>query len=173
MEVDEIINSFVQPGSVPAQVLARLRAVTSAVIVRAGAKVNDVVSELESSPPTYIQYTSFEQLTELFKNALSTVISPTPPVVPPTPPVVPPTPPVVPPTPPVVPPGDSSSLTLTGFYGPSLTSNVLTVYLLQNAPIRQGMSITGLIGIEGRVYVETYTSNVYGDVVINPGPPSI
>jgi hypothetical protein len=35
------------------------------------------------------------------------------------------------------------------------------------------MSITGLIGIEGRVYVETYTSNVYGDVVINPGPPAI
>ena len=35
------------------------------------------------------------------------------------------------------------------------------------------MSITGLTGIEGDVYVETYTSNVYGDVIINPGPPSI
>ena len=159
MEVDEIINSFVQPGSVPAQVLARLRAVTSDVIARTGATVNDVVSELESSRPTYIQYTSFEQLTELFKNALTTL--------------VPPTPSVVPPTPSVVPPGDSSSLTVTGFYGPSLTSNVLAVYLLENAPIRPGMSITGLIGIQGSVYVEAYTSNVYGDVVINPGPPSI
>jgi len=166
MEVDEIINSFVEPGSVPAQVIARLRAITSEVIARAGVKLNEVVSELENSPPTYIQYTSFDQLAELFKNALSTIISPTPPVVPPTPPVVPPTPPVVPPV-------DNSSLTVTGFYGPSLTSNVLAVYLLQNAPIRQGMSITGLIGIEGRVYVETYTANVYSDVVINPGPPSI
>jgi hypothetical protein len=62
---------------------------------------------------------------------------------------------------------------VTGFYGPSLTSNVLAVYLTQNAPILPGMSITGLTGIEGDVYVETYTSNVYGDVVINPGPPSI
>ena len=35
------------------------------------------------------------------------------------------------------------------------------------------MMITGLSGIERRVFVETYTSNVYGDVVINPGPPSI
>jgi len=161
MEVDEIINSFVQPGSVPAQVLARLRAVTNDVIARAGAKVNEVVSELESSPPTYIQYTSFDQLVDSFKNALSINVSPPTPPVPPKPPV--------PPTP----PGDSSSLTVTGFYGPSLTTNVLAVYLLQNAPIRPGMSITGLTGIQGRVYVETYTSNVYGDVIINPGPPSI
>ena len=35
------------------------------------------------------------------------------------------------------------------------------------------MMITGLVGINKRVFVETYTSNVYGDVVINPGPPSI
>ena len=166
MDVDEIINSFVEPGSVPAQVLERLRAITSDVIAREGAKVNEVVSELENSPPTYIQYTSFDQLVELFKNALSTTISPTPPVVPPTPPVVPPTPPVVPPV-------DNSSLTVTGFYGPSLTANVLNVYLTQNAPIRTGMIITGLTGIQGRVIVQTYTPNVYGDVIINPGPPSI
>ena len=166
MEVDEIINSFVPPGSVPAQVIAKLRAITSDVIARAGAQVTEVVSELESSPPTYIQYTSFDQLVELFKNALSTTISPTPPVVPPTSPVVPPTPPVVPPV-------DNSSLTVTGFYGPSLTSNVLNVYLTQNAPIRTGMIITGLTGIQGRVIVQTYTPNVYGDVIINPGPPSI
>lgn len=165
MEVDEIINSFVPPGSVPAQVLERLRAITSDVIARAGAQVTEVVSELESSPPTYIQYTSFDQIAESFKNALSTTISPTPPVVPPTPPVVPPTPPVT--------PGDTSSLTVTGFYGPSLTSNVLNVYLTQNAPIRTGMIITGLTGIQGRVIVMTYTPNVYGDVIINPGPPSI
>ena len=167
MEVDEIINSFVTPGSVPAQVLSQLRAVTSDVIARTGTQVNDVVSKIESSPSTYIQYTSFDQLAELLEKTLSNVIlSPptTPPVVPPT------TPPVVPPT---TPPGDSLSLTVTGFYGPSLTTNVLAVYLTQNAPILPGMSITGLTGIEGGVYVETYTPNVYGDVVINPGPPSI
>ena len=62
---------------------------------------------------------------------------------------------------------------MTGFYGPSLTSNVLNVYLTQNAPIRTGMIITGLTGIQGRVIVQTYTPNVYGDVIINPGPPSI
>jgi hypothetical protein len=65
------------------------------------------------------------------------------------------------------------SITVSGFYGPSLTSNVLSVYLTKNAPIKPGMMITGLSGIERRVFVETYTSNVYGDVVINPGPPSI
>ena len=66
-----------------------------------------------------------------------------------------------------------SSLTVPGFYGPSLTSNILSVYLTQNAPILPGMTITGLVGIQGRVIVQTYTSNVYGDVVVNPGPPSI
>ena len=66
-----------------------------------------------------------------------------------------------------------SSLTVPGFYGPSLTSNVLSVYLTQNAPIVPGMTITGLTGISGQVIVQTYTSNVYGDVVINPGPPAI
>jgi hypothetical protein len=35
------------------------------------------------------------------------------------------------------------------------------------------MTITGLIGIQQRVIVQTYTSNVYGDVVVNPGPPAI
>jgi hypothetical protein len=35
------------------------------------------------------------------------------------------------------------------------------------------MTITGLTGIQRRVIVQTYTSNVYGDVVINPGPPAI
>ena len=66
-----------------------------------------------------------------------------------------------------------NSLTVPGFYGPSLTSNILSVYLTQNAPILPGMTITGLAGIQRRVVVETYTSNVYGDVVINPGPPAI
>jgi len=67
----------------------------------------------------------------------------------------------------------STSLTVSGFYGPSLTSNVLSIYLTQNAPILPRMSITGLIGISGRVIVQTYTPNVYGDVVINPGPPPV
>ena len=66
-----------------------------------------------------------------------------------------------------------NSLTVSGFYGPSLTSNILSVYLTQNAPIVPGMTITGLTGIQQRVIVQTYTSNVYGDVIINPGPPSI
>jgi hypothetical protein len=65
------------------------------------------------------------------------------------------------------------SITLSGFYGPSLTSNVLSVYLTQNAPIQPGMTIKGLSGIQGQVVVQSYTSNVYGDVIINPGPPSI
>lgn len=169
MEVDEIINSFVPPGSVPAQVLGQLRAVTNDVIARAGVKVNDVISQLQSSPPTYIQYTSADQIASVFKTALVNVVQPPPP------------PPPGPPPPPPGPPArrrrraaaSSTSLTVTGFYGPSLTPNILAVYLTQNAPILPGMSITGLVGIEGRVYVETYTSNVYGDVVINPGPPSI
>ena len=96
-------------------------------------------------------------------NALQTR-PPPPPVAPP--PVAPP--PVAPPPPPA-----ATSLTVSGFYGPSLTANVLSVYLTQNAPIVPGMTITGLTGIQGRVIVQTYTSNVYGDVVINPGPPAI
>jgi hypothetical protein len=35
------------------------------------------------------------------------------------------------------------------------------------------MTITGLTGIQRRVIVQTYTSNVYGDVIINPGPPAV
>jgi hypothetical protein len=66
-----------------------------------------------------------------------------------------------------------NSLTVPGFYGPSLTSNILSVYLTRNAPIEAGMTITGLIGIQRRVIVQTYTPNVYGDVVINPGPPAM
>ena len=85
----------------------------------------------------------------------------------------PPPPPVAPPPPPPVAPPAATSLTVSGFYGPSLTANVLSIYLTQNAPIVPGMTITGLTGIQGRVIVQTYTSNVYGDVVINPGPPAI
>ena len=81
-----------------------------------------------------------------------------------------PPPPPPPPPPPTEP---TQSLTVPGFYGPSLTTNVLSVYLTQNAPIQPGMTIMGLTGIQGRVVVQTYTSNVYGDVVINPGPPAI
>ena len=73
----------------------------------------------------------------------------------------------------VTPPPAPTSLTVPGFYGPSLSANVLSVYLTQNAPILPGMTITGLNGIQRRVIVQTYTSNVYGDVVINPGPPAI
>ena len=155
MEVDEIINSFVEPGSVSAQIFEELRAITSAVIEGAG--------ELYSKPQTYIQYTSTDQIVDIFTKALNEFVSPP----------VPLTSPVVKTTLPVVQPVDNSSLTVTGFYGPSLTANVLNVYLTQNAPILPGMIITGLTGIQGRVIVQTYTPNVYGDVIINPGPPSI
>lgn len=85
----------------------------------------------------------------------------------------PPPPPPSPVKPPPPPPPSATSLTVPGFYGPSLTANVLSVYLTQNAPILPGMTITGLTGIQQRVIVQTYTSNVYGDVIINPGPPAI
>ena len=82
---------------------------------------------------------------------------------------------VTPPPPPTitVTPLGPTSFTVSGFYGPSLTSNVLAVYLTQNAAILPGMTITGLTGIQRRVIVQSYTSNVYGDVIINPGPPAI
>lgn len=70
-------------------------------------------------------------------------------------------------------PSSSSSFTVTGFYGPSPVSNLVSVYLTQDVPVKKGMIITGLIGIPGEVYVVDFASNVYGDVVINPGPPSI
>jgi hypothetical protein len=63
--------------------------------------------------------------------------------------------------------------TVSGFYGPSPVTDVLSVYLTKNIPIRKGMQIKGLIGIPGNVIVTDYASNVYGDVVINPGPPAI
>jgi hypothetical protein len=85
----------------------------------------------------------------------------------------PPPPPPPPQSPTVIVTPAATSLTVSGFYGPSLTANVLSVYLTQNAPIVPGMTITGLTGIQQRVIVQTYTSNVYGDVVINPGPPAI
>jgi hypothetical protein len=69
-------------------------------------------------------------------------------------------------------------VTLTGFYAPSIdpTSKTFMVYISDATPgleIKPGMIITGLNGIQGRVLVKSYTSNVYGSVIINPGPPSI
>jgi len=80
------------------------------------------------------------------------------------------------PSPVVAPPiqtSSSSSFTVSGFYGPSPVSNLVSVYLTQDVPVRKGMVITGLIGIPGTATVVDYASNVYGDVVINPGPPAI
>jgi len=169
MEVDEIINSFVETGSVPDQILVQLRAITNYVIERAGSKVNEIVSKLEASPPTYIQYTTPNQLFDLFTNSLIAVVSPD--TIPTSPDTIPTSPDTIP-TSPDTPIGETG-ITVTGFYGPSLTANILSVYLTQNAPIKPGMTITGLTGIQQRVIVQTYTSNVYGDVVINPGPPAI
>jgi len=71
-----------------------------------------------------------------------------------------------------------TSVNLTGFYGPSIdpTSKTFMIYISGPTPglaFNPGMTITGLYGVQGRVRVKSYTSNVYGSVVVNPGPPSI
>jgi len=119
-----------------------------------------LTNEILQVPPEYVRYRlpgnpSRDQVLALYRQLLTTVAPPPPP-----PPTI-----TLPPPPP--------SLTVSGFYGPSLTANILSVYLTQNAPIVPGMTITGLAGIQQRVIVQTYTSNVYGDVIINPGPPAI
>ena len=120
-----------------------------------------LTNEILRIPPEYIRYrlpgnpTRLQILT-LYRQMLT---------------IRPPT--VAPPPTVTVTPPPATSFTVPGFYGPSLTANVLSVYLTQNAPILPGMTITGLTGIQRRVVVETYTSNVYGDVIINPGPPAI
>lgn len=66
------------------------------------------------------------------------------------------------------------SFTVPGFYGPSPNPNSLSVYVTQaGSNIQNGMTITGLTGIKGVVTVSNVLQNVYGDVVINPGPPAI
>ena len=125
-----------------------------------------LTNQILQIPPEYIRYRipgnpTRDQIIAFYRQMLMT--RPPPPTLPP--------PPTVTVTPPPAP--APTSLTVSGFYGPSLTANVLSVYLTQNAPIVPGMTITGLTGIQRRVVVQTYTSNVYGDVIINPGPPSI
>jgi hypothetical protein len=63
-----------------------------------------------------------------------------------------------------------------GFYGPSTVADgSFMVYLTEQTtlPISNGWTISDLPGITGNVYIQTYNSNVYGDVVVNPGPPAI
>lgn len=63
-----------------------------------------------------------------------------------------------------------------GFYGPSsVADGSFMVYLTEKTtlPIDKGWTISELPGITGNVYIQTYNSNVYGDVVVNPGPPAI
>jgi hypothetical protein len=63
-----------------------------------------------------------------------------------------------------------------GFYGPSsVADGSFMVYLTEKTtlPIGKGWTVSDLPGITGNVYIQTYNSNVYGDVVINPGPPAI
>ena len=63
-----------------------------------------------------------------------------------------------------------------GFYGPSsVADGSFMVYLTEETklPIGKGWTVSDLPGITGNVYVQTYNSNVYGDVVVNPGPPAI
>ena len=125
-----------------------------------------LTNQILQIPPEYIRYRipgnpTRDQIIAFYRQMLMT--RPPPPTLPP--------PPTVTVTPPPAP--APTSLTISGFYGPSLTANVLSVYLTQNAPIVPGMTITGLTGIQRRVVVQTYTSNVYGDVIINPGPPAV
>ena len=149
MNTDELIRELVPLNASPAE---RTR----------------LTNEILRIPPEYIRYRlpgnpTRDQIIAFYRQMLTIQSSPPPP------PVAPP--PTVTVTPPPAPP--ATSLTVSGFYGPSLSANVLSVYLTQNAPILPGMTITGLTGIQRRVVVQTYTSNVYGDVIINPGPPAI
>jgi hypothetical protein len=71
----------------------------------------------------------------------------------------------------------TQSISVLGFYGPSmLADGSFMVYFTeptQGMTIGPGWTISGLTGISGNVTITAFTSNVYGDVVINPGPPSI
>lgn len=83
-------------------------------------------------------------------------------------------------TPDIVVPIDQTvtqSISVLGFYGPSmLKDGSFMVYFTeptQGKAIGPGWTISGLTGISGNVTIVAYTSNVYGDVVINAGPPAI
>ena len=69
------------------------------------------------------------------------------------------------------------SISVLGFYGPSMTKDgTFMVYLTestQEMEIGPGWTISRLSGISGNVTITQFTSNVYGDVVVNPGPPAI
>jgi hypothetical protein len=63
-----------------------------------------------------------------------------------------------------------------GFYGPSSKADgSFMVYLTEvtNLPIEAGWTVSDLPGITGNVFIQEYNSNVYSDVVVNPGPPAI
>ena len=68
------------------------------------------------------------------------------------------------------------SISALGFYGPSMTQDgTFMLYLTEpvDMPIGPGWTISRLSGISGNVTIVQYTSNVYGDVVVNAGPPAI
>lgn len=65
-----------------------------------------------------------------------------------------------------------TTFTVTGFFGPTSDSNFISIYLTSDAAVIPGMLVTGL-GLSSPVIVTEFVSNVYGDVVINPGPPAI
>ena len=148
MNTDELIRELIPPNA-------------------SDAERSRLTYQISRVPPEYIRYRlpgnpTREQILALYRQLLIPLRQPVT-VTPPGPPAT-----VTAPTAPA-----PKNLTVPGFYGPSLTSNILSVYLTQNAPILPGMTITGLAGIQRRVIVQTYTSNVYGDVIINPGPPAI
>ena len=68
------------------------------------------------------------------------------------------------------------SISALGFYGPSMTQDgTFMLYLTEpvDMEIGPGWTISRLSGISGNVTIVQYTSNVYGDVVVNAGPPAI
>ena len=64
------------------------------------------------------------------------------------------------------------TFTTTGFFGPTQDSNLISIYLTSNASVQPGMLVSG-IGISSPVIVTEYKPDVFGDVVVNPGPPAI
>jgi hypothetical protein len=74
-------------------------------------------------------------------------------------------------------PSTVQQIQVLGFYGPSVKDDgTFMVYLTQPTSgynIGMGWTIQNLQGITGNVTITQFTANVYGDVVISPGPPSI
>lgn len=69
------------------------------------------------------------------------------------------------------------SVQVLGFYGPSLSADgTFMIYLTQDTSgieVGPGWTVQNLSGINGTVTITMFTANVYGDVPVYPGPPSV